>query len=148
MHSRKRGVSGSTKPAVKTPPTWVKYKPKEIEMLVAKYAKEGLTPSEIGIHLRDTYGVPDVKLMTKKTITAILEEKKLTKELPEDLMALIKKSVMVREHLGENHKDETAKRGLILTESKIKRLIKYYKGNGRLAADWKYDATRLKMYLD
>ena len=148
MHSRKRGVSGSTKPAVKKIPSWVTYKAKEVELLVVKYAKEGKSASEIGIRLRDAYGIPDVKLVTKKTITKILEEKSLTKDIPEDLLALIKRSIMIRKHLETNKHDEPAKRGLILTDSKIARLIKYYKKSGKLASDWKFDPKRASFYLE
>ena len=102
MHSRKKGVSGSKQPAKKTVPSWLKYKPKEIELLIVKYAKEGKKPSQIGLYLRDEYGIPDVVLVTKKSICQILEEKKLLGEIPEDLMALIKKAVLIKKHLEEN----------------------------------------------
>ncbi len=148
MHSRKRGKSGSTKPVVKNIASWMTHKPKEVEMLVVKFAKEGLTASRIGIKLRDAYGIPDVKTLVGKTITKILEEKELTKELPEDLLALIQKSVLIRKHLEENHLDQPAKRGLTLTDSKIRRLAKYYIGTGKLPAGWKFDFKRATMYLD
>ena len=148
MHSRKKGKSGSTKPVKKVVPQWVKYKPNEVELLVVKYAKEGLTPSRIGVHLRDQYGIPDVKVITKKRIVSILKGKKLQKEIPEDMMSLIKKRVSVMKHLEENHKDMTAKRGLQLTESKILRLTKYYKKNEMLPKDWKYDPSKIKLYLE
>ncbi|MFH1589660.1 MAG: 30S ribosomal protein S15 [archaeon] len=148
MHSRKRGVSGSTKPANLEASSWVKYKSKEVELLVVKYAKEGLTPSGIGLRLRDTYGIPDVKLITKKSVTEILKDKKLTKDIPEDLMALIRKSILVRKHLEENKHDFPAKRGMQLTDSKIHRLTKYYKRTGRLPASWKFDAKRASFYLE
>ena len=99
MHSRKKGVSRSTKPSKKVAPSWMKYKSKEVELLVVKYAKEGKNASQIGIFLRDEYGIPDVKLVTKRSITDILKEKKLLKEIPEDLMALIRKAVLIRKHL-------------------------------------------------
>lgn len=148
MHSRKKGKSGSTKPAKKVIPSWVKYKPKEIELLVVKYAKEGLAPSSIGVKLRDGYGIPDVKMITGKSVSEILNEKDLLKDLPEDLMALIKKSILVNKHLEENKQDKTAKRGVQLTISKINRLVKYYRGTGRIAADWKFDPKKATMYLD
>jgi len=148
MHSRKRGVSRATKPAKKTLPSWVKYKAKEVELLIVKYAKEGLTPSGVGIRLRDTYGIPDVKLITKRPITEILADRKLLKDIPEDLMALIRKSIFIRKHLEENKHDEPAKRGLMLTDSKIHRLIKYYKRKGRLPASWKFDPKRAGFYLE
>ena len=148
MHSRKRGISGSKKPLQKSKPTWLRYKPKEIELLIVKLAKEEKTASEIGLALRDTYGVPDVKLLTGKSISQILDEKKLSPALPDDLVALMRKSVFIRKHLETNKKDQPAKRGLLLTESKTKRLIKYYKRSGRLPVEWKYDTTKLKMYTE
>ncbi|MAE13669.1 30S ribosomal protein S15 [Candidatus Woesearchaeota archaeon] len=148
MHSRKKGVSGSTKPIEKKAPTWLQYKGKEAELLVVKYAKEGKSPSVIGTYLRDVYGIPDVKLITKKAVTEILAERKLLKEIPEDLMALIKKAVLIRKHMAVNHKDMPGKRGLQLTESKINRLAKYYKRTGKLAVSWKYDPERIKLQVE
>jgi len=148
MHSRKKGKSKSTKPINKTVPSWVTHKAKEVEMLVVKVAKEGLSASQIGIKLRDSYGIPDVKIITGKSITKILAKKKLEKEIPEDLMALIRKSVLIRKHLEENKHDEPAKRGLTLTDSKINRLAKYYKRTGKLPANWKFDTKKARLYLD
>lgn len=148
MHSRKRGKSGPKKPLKPTKPTWLRYQPKEVELLVTKLAKEGKTASEIGLVLRDSYGVPDVKSLTNKSVSQILADKKLTPELPDDLVALMRKSLAIRNHLEENKKDEAAHRGLLLTESKIRRLLKYYKRIGRLAVDWKYDPAKLKMYTE
>ncbi|MAE43156.1 30S ribosomal protein S15 [Candidatus Woesearchaeota archaeon] len=142
MHSRKHGKSGSTKPLKKSLPVWLRYKPKEAELLIAKLAKEGKNTSEIGIILRDTYGIPDLKLLFKKKLSKILTEKGETSELPDDLLALIRRSVAIRKHMETNNKDQTAKRGLNLTESKIKRLTKYYKKSGKLASEWKYDPQR------
>src|SRR3989338_2145164 len=38
-------------------------------------------------------------------------------------------------------------RGLQLTESKIKRLVKYYKANGKLPQNWKYDREQAKLLI-
>ena len=84
MHSRAKGVSGSTKPIKKVVPGWLKYSAKEAELLVVKYAKEEKKPSQIGTFLRDQYGIPDIKVVTGKSITQILKEKKVKQELPED----------------------------------------------------------------
>ena len=148
MHSGKKGKAGSKKPLKRVLQTWVRYQPKEVELLITKLAKEGKDPSQIGIILRDTYGIPDVRLIIKKKIGDMLKEKKLLKDIPEDLMALIKKSAKLHRHLEENKKDETAGRGLLLTESKIKRLIKYYKRIGKLSSEWKYDPKKASMYLE
>ena len=148
MYSRKHGKSGSTKPAKKAVPTWIRYKPKELEMLIVKLAKKGSAPSRIGTLLKDCYGIPDTKLITKKKISKILEERKLLSVIPEDLMALIKKSIGVKKHLENNKQDTGALRGFQLTESKIRRLIKYYKQSKRLSVDWKYDPKRIALLLD
>jgi small subunit ribosomal protein S15 len=148
MHSRKKGKSGSKKPIKKTKPTWLRYTPKEVEVLIVKLAKEGNTTSTIGVHLRDNYGIPSAQLVTKKSITQILQEKKLIGDVPEDLIALIKSVLALKKHLEENKQDKTAKRGLQLTESKVRRLVKYYKKNGKLAADWKYDPDKIKLMIE
>lgn len=147
MYSGAKGKSGSKRP-IKKVPSWAPFKEKEVEKLVVKYAKAGKDPSEIGMILRDAYGVNSIKALTGKTISAILKENELERKLPEDLMALIKGMINLEKHLGKNHLDETAYRGLKLTTSKANRLIKYYKRTGRLSLDWKLDTTRLKMYLE
>jgi small subunit ribosomal protein S15 len=147
MHSRARGNSQSTKPSVKQKNSWVRYKAKEIELLVLKLAKEEKTASEIGLHLRDSYGIPNVRDAMGKKITQVLAEKKLLNEIPDDLMALIRKNVAVRKHLEQNNHDQPARRGVTLTESKIKRLVKYYKATKKLSSEWKYDADKVKLYV-
>lgn len=148
MHSRKKGKAGSKKPLKQEKPTWIRYKPKEIELLIVKLAKEGKSSSEIGIILRDVYGIPDVKLILGKKITQVIAEKNLLKELPEDLIALMRRAVYIRKHLETNKQDMTAKRGLQLTDSKINRLIKYYKKAGKIPIEWKLDPSKLKMYTE
>jgi len=148
MYSRKKGKSGSHKPFKKTLPSWIRYKPKEVEMLVIKIAKETTSPSAIGLILRDSYGVPDVKKMTGKKITQILAERNMTKKVPEDLMSLIKRSIKLRKHMDMNKQDMSALRGIQLTDSKINRLIKYYKRSGRLTSDFKYDRDQAGLLIE
>ena len=148
MHSRKRGNSGSTNPIEKKTPSWIIYKPTEIEMIITKLAKEGNSTSKIGTILRDTYGIPDAKLVLGKTITKFLEEKKLTGEIPEDIMFLIRRAVKLRKHMEKNNHDMGAKRGLQLTESKIKRLAKYYKRKGKMLESWKYQPEKSSLYAE
>jgi len=147
MYSRKKGKAGSKKPMQKKP-TWVRHKPKEVEMLVIKLAKQGKSASQIGLALRDSYGIPDVRSIMKKKITHILDEKKLLKKLPEDLGSLIQRSIAIRKHLEKNKKDATALRGRQLTESKIGRLIKYYKKTKKLPSDWKYNPEKAELLVE
>jgi len=146
MHSGKRGKSGSTRPYRTSPPEWVEYQPQELESLIVKLAKKGENPSVIGAILRDQYGIPNVKLLTKKRITKILD-KKAKREIPEDLMNLIKKAVNLEKHHIAKPQDMTAKRGMQLAESKIKRLAKYYVREGKLPAGWRYDLAKAKLLV-
>ena len=139
MHSRKRGKSASTRPPRAKAPEWFTRSPEEVEDLIVKLAREGVTQSMIGVILRDQYGVPLVKLVTGMTITQILVERDLKPKLPEDLTNMIKRAVNLRRHLEDNKKDLHSKRGLHLTESKIYRLSKYYRNTKVLPKDWKYD---------
>lgn len=147
MYSRRKGKSGSKRP-LKRVSSWAPYKDKEVEKLVVKFAKTGKAPSEIGLLLRDTYGIQSIKALTGKKTTGILKEHQALKTLPEDLTNLIEKLIAVKKHMDKNRQDKTALRGIQLTEAKIQRLIKYYKRAGRLAEDWKLDRDRLKMYVE
>ena len=146
MYSRAKGKSGSKKPEKPTIPSWNRLKDKEVEALIVKLAKEGKTAAQIGLVLRDSYGIVSTKLLTGKRIAEVLTSKDMTPEIPDDVRALIKRMVHIRKHIEANHKDETAIRGLTLTESKIRRLVKYYKRVGELPLDWKYDAESIKIY--
>ncbi|MBI5389351.1 30S ribosomal protein S15 [Candidatus Woesearchaeota archaeon] len=148
MHSRKKGKSGSTKPIRKIKPSWLRYKEKEVELLIVKLSKEGKNASLIGTTLRDVYGVPSTKTVLGKRINDVLKEKHLLPKLPEDLMALIKKSVAVRKHAEAHKQDMTALRGVQLTDSKIRRLMKYYKQRKVLDPKWKYDPENVSLYLE
>ncbi len=148
MYSRKRGKSSSHKPLDKTVPSWVSYKPEVVEQLIVKLAKQEKNSSEIGMILRDTYGIPDVKALTGKKIMSVIQEKKLEGKLPEDLSNLIYRHIAVMKHLEESRHDMVAKRGMQITESKIKRLVKYYKRKGVLASDWAYDKRKAKLFVE
>ncbi|HZX44487.1 MAG TPA: 30S ribosomal protein S15 [Candidatus Nanoarchaeia archaeon] len=146
--SRRKGKAGSNKPIHPAIPSWVRYKEKEVELLVTKLAKEGKSPSQIGILLRDIYGIPNSRLILKKSITEMLGEKKLLGEIPEDLLSLIKKRAAIGKHLEMNKKDETAKKGVILVEAKIRNLLRYYKKVGKMPSEWKYDPKRAGMFSE
>ena len=122
-----------------TRPEWVTYSDKEIEEFILKFTREGRSPSEIGVVLRDQYGIPSVKAVTGEKITEILKRNEQAQEYPEDIMNLIKRAVNIRDHLKENPKDLHTKRGLTIIESRIRRLGKYYVGDGALPEGWRYD---------
>lgn len=147
MYSRKRGKSGSTKPIQKEPPSWVRHKDSEVEKLVLKLSREGKSSAQIGLILRDSYGIPNVRAITGKKINKILEENKVLPEMPEDLKNMIKRVIALITHLTSNKKDTSAQRGIQITESKIRRLVKYYKKTKKLPAEWEYSRSNVKLLL-
>jgi len=115
--------------------------------MIVKLSREGNSPSVIGIILRDQYGIPDVQQVTKKKIMQILIENKIPFDLPEDLQNLIKKAVSLRRHLGSHKKDLGNKHSLLLVESKIRRLVKYYTVKKRLPQGWRYEPEKAKLLV-
>ncbi|CAM9931571.1 unnamed protein product [Ascophyllum nodosum] len=96
---------------------------------------------QIGVILRDSNGIAQVKAITGAKILRLLKSNGLAAEIPEDLYMLIKKAVAVRKHLERNRRDKDSKFRLILIESRIHRLARYYRTNRKLAANWKYQSS-------
>ena len=117
---------------------WIEDKPEEVKHIVIELANSGLTESEIGMSLRDQYGIPSIKKLTGKTVGKILEEKGITSDFPRDLLNLIKKSVKLQRHMEANKKDMSSKRGYQLTVSKIRKLTKYYSEKSKIPKGWRY----------
>ncbi len=141
MHTHRHGKSHSIRPATIRAPSWITLSPKEIEELVIKYSKDGMTPSQIGIKLRDQHSIPLIKAITKKRIGEILEENDLKAEMPEDLENIVKKAVGLQKHLKVNKGDRRNVRSLELIEAKVHRLYVYYKRIERIPKTWKYKSV-------
>ena len=133
MHTRRRGSSGSDRPVADEPPEWSDVDAEDVEARVVELAEQGNDPSQIGLRLRDEgvkgTPVPDVKLATGKKVTEILDENDAAPEIPEDLRNLMERAVRLRRHMEENAQDAANKRALQNTESKIRRLVNYYRGD-------------------
>lgn len=138
MHSGKKGRHGSHPQPSKEIQSWVEYDTKQVEEIIVSLANAGHTAAEIGLILRDQHGIPSVKKLTGKKVEEFLADHKLLHEIPQDMLNLIKKSSILEKHLSENKKDMSAKRGLQLAVSKIRRLQKYYLEKGRLPKGWRY----------
>ncbi len=147
MHARKKGKSRSKKVVRLKVPEWMTYSADEVEEVIEKLAKSGNSPSKVGLILRDQYGIPQVSAITGKTVTRILKEKKLAYKIPEDLRNLIQRATNLRRHLKDHGKDKHSGYGLKLIESKIHRLTKYYKAEGRLSESWRYDPEKARLEL-
>merc|ERR1711893_567096 len=114
----------------------------EVEEQIYKLAKKGLTPSQIGVILRDSHGVAQVRYVTGNKILRILKKKGMAAEIPEDLYHLIKKAVNIRKHLERCRADKDSKFRLILTESRIHRLARYYRNVKALPPTWRYQSKK------
>lgn len=89
LHSNGKGISASALPYSRTPPAWLKTTPEQGESnsflppwnspvdfnelrwywnsvvdQICKLAKKGATPSQIGVVLRDSHGIAQVKVVT------------------------------------------------------------------------------------
>jgi small subunit ribosomal protein S15 len=146
---RKKGKSGSTHPIDrKKHPEWSSLNPREVEARTIELSKAGKSTSEIGMILRDQYAVPDVKIATGKRVSQILAGNNIKPEIPEDLRSLIHTALQLKKHIDAHKKDLKSKRDLQLTESKIRRLTKYYHSQDRLPTGWKYSLEQARLMFE
>lgn len=125
-----------------------KYDKEEVEKLILKLFREGRKPSDIGHILRDQYGIPKVKiygLSIREVIKRNLTEER--ENVPEDLFNLLKKAVIIYNHLQKNKKDKRCRHAFQIVESKIRRLADYYVRKGVLPNDWKYSIEKAKLIV-
>jgi ribosomal protein S15P/S13E len=123
----------------KRPPSWSKYEPVEVEALVVKLAKEGNSPSKIGVILRDKHGIALTKPVTNRSIIKIMKDAGIALAVPEDLDVLLRKAARLAAHLEKNKMDQHNKRNLQVIEARIHALSRYYKQRKVLPPDWKYE---------
>lgn len=157
-----KGISQSALPYRRTVPFWLKLNAEDVKAQIMNLGKKGLTPSRIGkkpnrshhffagnlislpfvgIILRDSYGVAQVRFVNGNKILRIMKSVGLKPDIPEDLYHMIKKAVAIRKHLERNRKDKDGKFRLILVESRIHRLARYYKSKSVLPPNWKYESS-------
>jgi len=142
MYSHGKGISKRSLPYRKAPPSWVQISATDLTEQIVKMAKRGQSPSQIGVILRDQYGIPQVKGVTGSKILRILKVQGVAPQLPEDLYHLIKKAVNVRKHIEKFRADRDGKFRLILIESRIHRLARYYRKAKALPPTWRYQSKK------
>ncbi len=118
----------------------------EIYKKIEDLSKKGESGAKIGLELKKE-NVLKTKKEIGKRIGKIQKELNIKKEIPDDLMALIKRAVKLIKHKENNKKDTRGKRGYQLTISKINRLRKYYIKEGILAKDWRYSDDKAKLLV-
>jgi small subunit ribosomal protein S15 len=128
-------------------PHWLNYKQEEVEQLIVNKHEKGFTKSQIGTILRDQYGIPSIKEVTKKNMSVILKERGVEETLPEDLIALYRKAVKLHIHVDKQKKDKHSMRSKVVLENRIKKLIKYYKKKKVLPNDFAYSLESARLIV-
>ncbi len=147
LHSRKKGKAGTKRPKSRTLPEWLSVDKPEIQELILKMNREGVSQSKIGLYLRDQKGIPNIRSVLGLSLSAFLAKEKALPEYPEDMLTLIRKAVHLRGHMKNSKKDVHNKVKLGHIESKIMRLAKYYSRKGRIPSNWKYDVEQVSLLV-
>ncbi len=148
IHSGRKGRSGSDRPFPASKPTWAIPEPDELVDRAVQLARGGLSSAQVGTVLRDTYGVPSVRLATGQRLVPLLAAHGVKPELPEDLTALLRRVVTLQRHLATHPRDESNRRGLSLIESRIRRLVRYYRDRHQLPDGWRYSAAEAALQVE
>ena len=74
MKGKGKGISSSALPYKRKAPKWVTLSPSAVSDIIVKLAKKGLSPSQIGVLLRDQHGIPQVRFITGKKILRVLKK--------------------------------------------------------------------------
>lgn len=98
---------------------WMKVKPAELEKLIVGLHKEGNSPAKIGLILRDKHGIPKSKLIGKKVVQ-VLKENKISHITEKQNMQ--NKIAALEAHISVNKHDYTSKRSLSKSLWSVKKL--------------------------
>ncbi|MGP8158955.1 MAG: 30S ribosomal protein S15 [Thermoplasmata archaeon] len=148
IHSGHKGRAGSHRPYPLTKPEWVTTTQEELVAQAVQLSKTGLSSAQVGLHLRDTEGIPSARAVTGKRLGTLLREKGISPEIPDDLQALLKRVVHLQRHLETHPKDLSNRRSLTLMESRIRRLARYYRQRKRIPETWRYTATTAALQVE
>jgi small subunit ribosomal protein S15 len=102
-------------------PVWLKTTEEELKKLIGQLAEKN-APAQIGIILRDQYGIPTTRLYGKK-LGQYLKEMGI--ELDPDKENAEKKLERLKEHFKENKTDKKAKHKLQKAQGRVRTLGKY-----------------------
>lgn len=145
LHTRKHGKSKSRKPTLAD--ATLDADKSKVEKAILEYSKQGLNGAAIGQRIKEKHEAGYLKPLLGKRLNRFLADSGVEQKLPDDLMALMKKAVGMHNHLAANHRDVYGKLRLTRVEAKIGRLSKYYRKEGRLPADWKYDPKQAALII-
>lgn len=75
MHTKGKGIAGSTIPYKRSQPSWSTTTKEETIDQICRLARKGLTPSQIGVILRDSHGIGQQKAITGSRVARILKSR-------------------------------------------------------------------------
>jgi len=102
-------------------PVWLKMTETELKEIIVKLS-EKYQPAEIGLILRDQYGVPTTKVYGKKLSEYLKEAGKETSHEQKNIEHKVEK---MKEHLKTNITDKKTKHKLQKAQSKLNAVKKY-----------------------
>lgn len=103
-------------------PVWLKTSEEDVKKIIAELAGKH-QPAEIGIILRDQYGIPTTKIYGKK-LSVYLKE--LGIEVNEIQLQNVQKKVEnLKEHLKNHGQDKKAKHKIQRPQSRVQKMKKY-----------------------
>lgn len=105
-----------------TKPVWLKLSEEDLEKIIEELS-EKYSSAQIGLILRDQYGVPTTKVYGKKLSSYLKETGKYTDV---ELVNAQKRFDNMKEHLSNNKQDKKAKHKLQKLQSHLNAMNKYY----------------------
>lgn len=105
-------------------PLWLKHTPQQVKEIIIKLAAQNVPEEKIGLVLRDTYGIPKVKLLGLKIGRTINQE--TGKKVNSTLFNMEKKVAHLKKHFEKNKQDKHSRQSLIKKASKLSKLKKHY----------------------
>jgi small subunit ribosomal protein S15 len=103
-------------------PVWLKMTEEELKKLIVELADK-YQPAQIGLILRDQYGVPTTRVFGKK-LSAYLKE--MGKESNTEIKNVEQKVHIMKEHLKRNVQDKKAKHKIQKANSRLNKMKKYF----------------------
>ncbi len=103
-------------------PAWVKMTESELKKVIAELAKK-YPSSQIGMMLRDQYGIPTVRIYGKKLNDYL---KELGIDVKEDLVNAEKKVDNLKDHMSNNITDKNSKHKLQKAQARLNIIKRYY----------------------
>lgn len=110
------------KPKTMEKPVWLKLSEDELKKIILELSQK-YQPAQIGLILRDQYGVPTTKVFGKK-LSVYLKEAGLKENF--ELKNVEAKVEKMKEHLKSNVTDKKAKHKLQKAQSRVMKVKKYF----------------------